>query len=245
MTTVLVNIKDLLFSYPSQSAEENAWSLRVDRLTIAAGTMYRILGSNMAGKTTLLRIVAGLETVFLADQTFVDGALFSKRRGRRVVALAPRNTCFLAHDDRMFPDLTLWDNVRIARSSGEPLARKVARSRFDSFLNSVEMLKGKSARFPLGALSSGGRALIRLARAHTWKSQLILIDEVTAHLDDQGAETFFYHLKALVGAGCAVLMVSHVSRDHDLAQKTANDIGVKCSSFTITTKDQVSCLEEL
>lgn len=242
----LLDLQNIVFSYPSQQKDSNGWSLKIDRLVIGAGAIYCVSGSNMVGKTTLLRILAGLEEISFSPQVRASGLLLRSNgyrfssRGR----LRTHGICFLSHNDRMFPELTLWENVLVARNSGQSMRRKKARGRFDDYMAAQQALQGRSAKVLLGALSSGGQALIRLARAHTWESRLILIDEVTGHLDQNSATTFFNHLKPLVTAGCSVLLVSHVTRDHCLAKSLANESGAKCLPLSIELEGHLSCLTE-
>jgi lipoprotein-releasing system ATP-binding protein len=245
-TNTLLDLQNLMFSYPSQRRDSNGWSLRIDRLVITAGTIYCVSGRNMVGKTTLLRILAGLEEVSFSPQVRASGLLL-RSNGYRLnsrARLRTHGTCFLSHSDRMFPELTLWENVLVAKNSGQSMRRKKARGRFDDYIATQPTLRGRSSKDPLGELSSGGQALIRLARAHTWESRLILIDEVTGHLDPESAKTFFIHLKARVTAGCSVLLVSHVPGDHDLVKRLANEIGAKCLPLLVKLEDHHSCLIE-
>jgi ABC-type multidrug transport system ATPase subunit len=240
----LIDIRNLTFSYLS---DLNSWSLKVDQLEIDEGAIYSIQGNNMSGKTTLLRIIAGLERISFSTNTSVSGLLLGSNgySPDSTVTLRSRSTCFLSHYDRMFPEFTIWDNIRVAKNSGERLRKKVARERFETYIANVPTLQGRSARTGLGELSSGGQALIRLARAYSWRSKLILIDEVTAHLDPDGATTFFEHLGTLIGDRCSVVLVSHAQRDHELAKNLATQKGANYRSLKIDLRDNGSCLRDL
>lgn len=244
MNPHLVDIQNLVFSYPRQFADTTPWRLVVNRLVIPHRSVCRVIGGNMVGKTTLLRILAGLERVSVSPATRISGQLLaggSEGRGKSW-RLRLRNTSFLSHTDRMFPELTIWENVRLARKCG-PVGRRDAHKRFRNYMSGLRILQDKPDAIQLGALSSGGQAQIRLARAYTWGAQLILIDEVTAHLDDESAKAFFQHLKILVVDGCSVVLVSHDRRDHGLAQDLVAG-GAQAITASIELKDNVSCVTE-
>lgn len=240
----LVEIRDLVFSYPEQFPGITPWKLVIKHLVVPSRTICRVIGGNMVGKTTLLRLLAGMESVSYSPETQIFGGLIGSNAKRKnsIYTLRLHNTFFISHSDRMFPDLTIWENVRLARNCGL-LSKKDAYQRFRRYLSGLQILRDKSERTRLGSLSSGGQALIRLARAYAWGAQLILIDEVTAHLDDDSATAFFGNLGLLLKDGCSVVLVSHDRRDHDLAENLAND-GNRSITIAIERKENTSCVIE-
>jgi len=244
MGTNLIEIERMLFRYPAQDGGTNRWSLEIDHLAIPRRVVCRIQGGNMVGKTTLLRILGGLEQVLFSPETKVSGTLLKNSHQRSGVyeRLESRNTCFLSHSDRMFPELSIWENVKVARSCG-PRKGNEAHQRFRDYIGGLSILQGATENTPLGELSSGGQALIRLARAFTWGAQMVLIDEVTGHLDDASAKTFFQHLRTLVDGDCSVVLVSHDRRDHELAESLVDD-RTRIVVALIELKDGRSCVTE-
>jgi ABC-type multidrug transport system ATPase subunit len=240
----LIEIQNLGFSYRQELADASPWRLVVDRFAIPHQSICRIIGGNMVGKTTLLRILAGLEDIPIMHETRLSGQLLISCNGKpEYRQLRLRNTFFLSHSDRMFPELTIWENVIVARNCGLKKTAREAHDRFNHYIDKLKILQDKADRIRLGALSSGGQALIRLARAYTWGAELIMIDEVTAHLDDNSAKAFFDHLKTLVQNGCSVVLVSHDRRDHELAECLSIP-GTPIITASIVLKDNVSCLTE-
>jgi len=244
MTTALIDIRSLTFKY----SPVDSWSLLVSELLIEKRSFYSLLGNNMSGKTTLLRLIFGLERIPARKGSncgpLLSGELISgrARRWATFLEVRPKETTFLSHSDRMFPELSLWDNVRVIRQRRNRLTKKEAKRRFDHYLDDIPVLRGKSTR-SLSSLSSGGQALVRLARSYVWSSQLVLIDEVTAHLDDRNATVFFSQLEKLMSGGCSVVLVSHLDRDHKLGERAAKACETKYVPLLIRMNENQSCLE--
>jgi len=241
---LLIQLEDLEFCYASKHSQATAWCLGLKHLTICSHSLYHLRGNNMAGKTTLLRILSGLEQVPFSARTRVTGPLAEGHNfripGRN--SLPKASTSLVSIGDRMFPELTIWDNVRLGRARGRGTKDADALERLRALMNGVPGLKNFSPESALGVLSSGGHALIRLARAYAWRPRLVLIDEVTAHLDEGHAKEFFFWLGKLVAENCSAILVSHVERDHELLDQLAHQLSVVSAVLSVEGRDGRSWL---
>lgn len=168
-------------------------------ISFRIGTCYSVTGPNMAGKSTLARIMCNS-------------------------CNAPNRAMLLAHDDPMFPELSLWDNVRVSRPDFGALATASAKQRLAEFFNLFPTLGNQDDTSILGRLSSGGKGLIKLARPYVWGCSLLVVDEVTANLDENNAARFISSLKLFLEA-TAVVLISHQENDHKLLEKAAASVG--------------------
>jgi ABC-type Fe3+/spermidine/putrescine transport system ATPase subunit len=142
-------------------------------LTVGRGEFVTLLGPSGCGKTTLLRIVAGFESVD-AGRVLIDQqdllALPPERR--------PVNLVFQRY--ALFPHLTVWDNVafglRVAGVRKTELDRRV-----EEALSAVR-LTGFGAR-SIEALSGGQQQRVAVARAVINQPALLLLDEPLGALD--------------------------------------------------------------
>ena len=181
----LVNLKDVAKGYGSRSV------LRDVTLGIAAGERIGVVGRNGDGKSTLLRLVAGMEEADAGEVT---------RTGGLTVAL-------LGQGDDLDGARTIREELVGGRPDHEWAADRAFREVLDGLLGGVEI-----ARFPagldtpIGPLSGGERRRIALAHVLLGDPELLLLDEPTNHLDVEGVDWLARHLAARRGA---LVVVTH------------------------------------
>ena len=147
----------------------------IDRLDlqVAEGEFFVIVGPSGIGKTTLLRLVAGLERCD-AGRVLVGG--------RDVTALPPyrRNVAMTFESYALYPHLSVFENI------ASPLrARKVPRSEIESTVRQVTaMLRiGELLDRRPGEISGGQKQRTALARTLVANPEVYLLDEPISHLD--------------------------------------------------------------
>jgi ATP-binding cassette subfamily F protein uup len=184
-TRNLLNLKAVEKGYGSRSV------LREVTLGVAAGERIGVVGRNGDGKSTLLRLLAGVEPP--------DAGVLT-RAGDVEVALLSQRDELDAH--RTIRDALIggradheWAGDRDFRSVLEGLLGGVALARFAAGMNT-----------PISGLSGGERRRIALARLLLDAPELLLLDEPTNHLDVEGVDWLAHHLAARRGA---MLVVTH------------------------------------
>ena len=156
-------------------------------LDVCAGEFVTLLGASGCGKTTTLRVIAGLETPD-AGQVLLEG--------RDVTALPPEkrpvNTVFQSY--ALFPHMNVRKNVAYGlRVRG--VDKKTAAARVDELLALVQM-ENYAKRMP-AQLSGGQRQRIAIARALAPQPRLLLLDEPLGALDLQLRRQMQLELKRL------------------------------------------------
>jgi multiple sugar transport system ATP-binding protein len=170
-------------------------------LDIHDGEFVVLLGPTGAGKTTTLRLVAGLEK---ADSGNVMIG------GERVNDLPPsaRDTAFVFQQYSLYPHLTVYENLAFPLQSP---ARRLDKPAIDRRVREVaamvrigHKLENKATR-----LSGGEMQRVAIARALANRPGLLLADEPTGELDQATGEQIVQLLDRLHADGTAVVVVTH------------------------------------
>lgn len=142
-------------------------------LDVPSGQLVSILGSSGCGKTTLLRIVAGLERATSGHVYFGDELQDQITVEKRAIAMVFQKAL-------LFPSMTIGENVAFSlRASKNP--PKDIEKRVEEMLELVK-LPGFASRRP-GELSGGQEQRVSLARALMRNPKVLLLDEPLSALD--------------------------------------------------------------
>jgi branched-chain amino acid transport system ATP-binding protein len=169
----------------------NLVAVRDVSLNVARGEMCAIIGPNGAGKTTFFNLISGFFPPTSGSIMF-DGQDITKLATHERVSRGMARTFQITE---IFPELTVFENVRIATevSSGYRLRPWVARAEAAKVHQQVEAslkqvsLESKADRL-VGELAHGDQRAAEIAMALALKPHLLLLDEPTAGMGDQ--ETF-------------------------------------------------------
>ncbi len=181
----LLNLKDVHKGYASRSV------LRDITLGVCAGDRIGIVGRNGDGKSTLLRLISGLEPPDAGALT---------RAGDVDVAL-------LGQRDQLDEDATIRETLVGARADHEWAGDAAFRGVLDGLLGGVELRRfSDGMETPIAGLSGGERRRVALARLLLDAPELLLLDEPTNHLDVEAVDWLAHHLAARSGS---MLVVTH------------------------------------
>ena len=174
----------------------------VDKVSfqVQRGEFFSILGPSGAGKTSLLRMLAGFEDPDEGDLLIEGRSMLGVTPNRR-----PVNLVFQSY--ALFPHMTVFENVafglKMRRVDGSLLNERVHQA-----LTMVKLL-GKETRLP-AQLSGGEQQRVALARALVNKPAVLLLDEPLAALDQQLRQQMQIELKSIQEqAGLTCVCVTH------------------------------------
>lgn len=175
--------------------------LDIDDFSIPAGGCLLLSGRNGTGKTTLLKIIAGLEPPDRAEVQFGDVTLpweMARHRYRRDV--------IYLHQQPYLFDCSVADNVGYGlRSAGMTRTQIAARVVQGLETAALAHLASRNAR----ELSGGEKQRVALTRALVLAPRLLLLDEPLASLDEEARERTLAFILELKSHGIAVLLTSH------------------------------------
>jgi branched-chain amino acid transport system ATP-binding protein len=157
-------------------------------LTVAKGELRAIIGPNGAGKTTFFNLITGFFPPS-AGQIVVDGCDITRLSAQQRVGLGMGRTF---QTTEIFPELTVWENIRIAVEVAAGFSLRMWTSRSDAArvregVDEVMALTGLSAKADrlAGELAHGDQRTVEIAMVLALKPQLLLLDEPTAGMGEQ------------------------------------------------------------
>ncbi|MEQ1672540.1 MAG: ABC transporter ATP-binding protein, partial [Hyphomicrobium sp.] len=206
--------------------------------TIRPGEFVAVVGANGAGKSTVLRTLAGLITPG-AGRVFLDGRPIADVPARDVA----RSIAYLPQDRTVHWPLAASRVVALGRLPHRSFAAAesaVDKAAIDAAMQRMDVLP--FAQRPIVALSGGERARVLVARALAQDARFLIADEPTAGLDPAHSLHLFEEFVRLARDGSAVITALH---DLSLALRYAHRVillsGGRCiadgSASSVINKD--------
>jgi tungstate transport system ATP-binding protein len=177
----------------------------IDEFVIQQACAYVLTGLNGTGKSTLLRILAGLESAQAETVSFMGGP----------TSLSPyakvlRESIVYVHQHPVMFSTTVMANIAYGLSARGLAHDDIAR-RVEDAMQWAGVTHLRTSK-PL-TLSGGEKQRIALARAKVLEPKLLLLDEPTANLDGAAREQVIALIPSLTASGTSVIMACH---DRDL-----------------------------
>ncbi|KAB0576916.1 putative spermidine/putrescine transport system ATP-binding protein [Fusobacterium naviforme] len=169
-------------------------------MRIGKGELLSLLGASGCGKTTLLRVIAGLHQVSSGEILFDGVSVKGLRPGQRGIGM-------LFQERRLLPAITVRENLEICMRPGG-LSGDRLRAEAEQYLRLFRM-EDYGDTCP-EELSGGQQQRVALARAFCMKPRLLLLDEPFTGLDEVLREELSVQLRLLQKRhGITTLLVTH------------------------------------
>jgi branched-chain amino acid transport system ATP-binding protein len=169
-------------------------------LEVAAGEIVAIVGANGAGKSSLIRTVAGIERL-------ASGKIFFK--GDQIQNLEPHAICNLgigqvAEGRQVFASLSVQENLEMGALL--PRARAGAAARLAEIYAMFPRLAERRAQLA-GTLSGGEQQMLAIGRCLMGNPELVMFDEPSLGLAPRVVQEVLHTIRTLNGKGITVLLV--------------------------------------
>jgi heme exporter protein A len=183
-------------------------ALRNLNLEVRRGDFVALFGRNGAGKTTFLRIVAGLSRPSSGRITIQSGTQLTPQTARGLMG-------YLSHNTSLYLDLTAVENLSFyAKLLGLDTGRAAMEARL------AEVGLAGRGHEPVRNFSRGMQQRLAIARAFLHDPEILLLDEPFTGLDQAGSGFLADYLKRAHGRGRTCLMAIHdVPLGHQLADR--------------------------
>ncbi|WP_243064177.1 ABC transporter ATP-binding protein [Humibacter sp. RRB41] len=187
------SFKDLFSSRARRARPDEFWALRHVSFTVKAGEAIGVVGRNGQGKSTLLKLVAG---VILADEGTVDVK----------AGTAP----LIEITGGFVDDLSVRDNIYLTAGL-HGMTRRQIDERFDDIIGFADI--GNFLDTPYKHLSSGMKVRIAFAVITQLDEPILIVDEVLAVGDKGFREKCYKRIEDMLSQGRTLFFVSHNEKD--------------------------------
>ncbi len=196
-------------------------------LEVRAGEMIAIVGESGTGKSSLLHLLAALDTP-TAGEVWCDGQHLGTLTSREAASFRNRAIGYVWQFHYLLPEFTAQENVAmplLARGDRQPEAMRQALH----WLGEVGLADRAAHRS--GELSGGEQQRVSLARALITHPRLLLADEPTGDLDTRTGEAIFMLIRSLHDAhGLTSVLVTH---NNDFAKRCDRMLRLRNGQLTL------------
>jgi len=190
----MLEVKDLDLYYGDAQALDRV------SLSVPKGEIVAIVGANGAGKSSLIRSIAGIEKPRSGGITF---------KQKRISGLEPHTICNLgigqvAEGRQVFPSLTVLENLQMGAML--PRARASAKAALEEVLRMFPKLEERKQQLA-GTLSGGEQQMLAIGRCLMAQPELIMFDEPSLGLAPLVVQEVLHTIHVLNGRGMTILLV--------------------------------------
>ncbi|MGO9310269.1 MAG: sugar ABC transporter ATP-binding protein [Spirochaetia bacterium] len=207
MADVVIEIEGINKSFPGVQALSN---MSID---LRSGEVHAVCGENGAGKSTLMKLITG---VYQPDsgQMRLNGKPLRVHNPNDAYS---KGIAIIFQETSLFPELTILENIfmghELRKSPGRvswlprlldyPAMREKAREIFGRLGMDVDL------NTPVSQLSVATRQMVEIAKALSFDSKILILDEPTAALTSKEVQTLFDTIRKLRAHGVSMLYISH------------------------------------
>lgn len=200
MSEAILQLNNIEKAFPGVKALDKA------SLNVYPGRVMALMGENGAGKSTLMKVLTGIyhkdagSILYQGRETTFKGPRDSQQAGISII-----------HQElNLIPQLTIAENIFLGREITTKFGRIDWAKMYQMADKLLARLKVKhSAKTLLGELSLGEQQMVEIAKALSFESRVIIMDEPTDALTDTETQALFGVINELRNQGCGIVYISH------------------------------------
>ncbi|EKO3692378.1 ribose ABC transporter ATP-binding protein RbsA [Vibrio metschnikovii] len=200
MTQPILALSQIDKAFPGVKALDQAC------LNVYPGRVMALMGENGAGKSTLMKVLTG---IYSKDAGTIE------YQGQPASFKGPRDSqqagISIIHQElNLIPQLTIAENIFLGREKTSAFGRILWQEMYAEADQLLARLNVKhSAKTLLGELSLGEQQMVEIAKALSFESKVIIMDEPTDALTDTETASLFKVINELRDQGCGIVYISH------------------------------------
>jgi inositol transport system ATP-binding protein len=196
----LLEIHGILKCFPGVVALDNVG------FKLRAGTVHALMGENGAGKSTLMKIIAG---IYIPDQGDI------RLKGKKITLKSPidalnQGIAMIHQELNLMPHMTVAENVWITR---EPKNRFGFVDHAELYRKTETLFKTLNididVRVEIQTLSVASRQMVEIAKAVSYNSDVLIMDEPTSALTEKEVAHLFAIIRTLRSQGKGIIYITH------------------------------------
>lgn len=202
---MVLKVSDLVSGYGSQDIIQST------TFAVDDGDFSCLLGSNNAGKSTMINTLSGLLKARSGRIEFLGEDISHLRPNERV----RRGLVQIPEGRRLFPEMSVYENL-IMGGNGDRAQMGFDQSLLDEVFDLFPKLKDRSTQ-RAGSLSGGEQQMVAIGRGMMSRPTLLMLDEPSLGLAPLAVESIFETLSTLNANGVSILLVEqnlHMSLQH-------------------------------
>ena len=196
--SAILEIKDLWGGY-----QEGVDILRGITMEVQQGESIGILGLNGSGKSTLGKAIMGMIPYHRGSILFEGEDITSLKTHE----LAHRGISIMQQGGRVFPTLSVWDNLQLA-GQGSNFQFSIFNSQLAEIIPLLRLPKRELQRWMADKLSGGQKHQLSLAMTLATHPRLVILDEPSAGLSPIAVEEMYTMLRTILGKlGVSIILI--------------------------------------
>ena len=223
---VLLRMEGICKSFPGVKALDNA------QLSVRAGTVHALMGENGAGKSTLMKCLFGIYSKD-AGHIYLDGKEIDFKSSKEALD----NGVAMVHQElNQALKRTVMDNLWLGRyplvKKGLPIVSD-KQSYEDTVKVFSELGLKVNPRQVMSTMPVSQRQMVEIAKAVSFNSKIIVLDEPTSSLTETEVEHLFKIIGMLKERGCGIIYISHKMEE---ILRISDDVTIMRDGQYIATK---------